>query len=214
MHPRRELAAAEGLREIVVGADGEADHEIGLGVACREHEDGNRPLALDLLAHLEPVETRQHEIEDDEVGTEAGGGVDAGRSVERDLDREPFAAEAGGDRLGDRGLVLHHQDRSCTGRGVGRRGGGHGHGRPCYGSVVCESCPRCADSVHSARFLSAGYDRSAPERAEAVSPELRERHDAGGVDAQRQRVAHLGCDRRPQLDQEEPAESDSSTRSR
>ena len=71
MHPGDQLPRAERLGEVVVGADGEADDEVGLGVAGGEHQHRHRSVALDLAAHLEAVEAREHEVEHHEVGLEA-----------------------------------------------------------------------------------------------------------------------------------------------
>ena len=70
VHARDELARAERLRHVVVGADREPDEQVGLAVARGEHEHRQRPLALDLLAHLDAVEAGQHEVEHHEVGPE------------------------------------------------------------------------------------------------------------------------------------------------
>ena len=70
MDPCDELARAERLRQVVVGADGEPDDEIRLGVAGGEHQHGDRAVALDAPAHLEAVEAGEHEVEDDEIGLE------------------------------------------------------------------------------------------------------------------------------------------------
>src|SRR5436309_2817365 len=45
--PGDELPGAERLGQVVVGADGQADEQVGLGVAGRQHEDGHRPVLLD-----------------------------------------------------------------------------------------------------------------------------------------------------------------------
>ena len=82
-----ELARAERLGQVVVGADAEADDEVGLGVAGGEHQHRDRPVALDRSAHLEAVEAGEHEVEDHEVGVElARQRLDARRAVGGDLD--------------------------------------------------------------------------------------------------------------------------------
>ena len=95
VHARDELARAERLRHVVVGADGEPDEQIGLAVAGGEHQDRQRALALDLLAHLDAVETGEHEVEHDEVGPDALAELDAARAVARDLDLVALAAQPG-----------------------------------------------------------------------------------------------------------------------
>ena len=78
MDPGGQLAAAERLREVVVGADGEADHKVGLRIAGGEHQDGHRAVALDASAHLEAVEAGEHQVQDDEVGVELLAGRHCG----------------------------------------------------------------------------------------------------------------------------------------
>ena len=109
VHPGGQLAGAERLREVVVGADRQPDHQVGLGVPSGEHQHRDRPVPLDPSAHLEAVEARQHEVEDDEVGLERLAGGHRGEPVPGDLHGEPLAAQPGRDRLGDRGFVLDHQ---------------------------------------------------------------------------------------------------------
>jgi hypothetical protein len=62
-----ELANREGLRDVVVGAQLEPHHLVQLVAACREHDDRNGALRPEPPAHLEPVEPRQHQVEDDEI---------------------------------------------------------------------------------------------------------------------------------------------------
>src|SRR5829696_5409224 len=68
---REELLNAEGLGEVVVGAQPEAVDLVGDRVAGREHDDGNHvpPLAQPLQDPY-PVESRQHDVEDDDRGLE------------------------------------------------------------------------------------------------------------------------------------------------
>lgn len=71
--PRHELADAEGLAEVVVGADAEADLEVRLGVARGQHEHRHAAVALDPAADLEAVQAGEHEVEDDDVRLESAG---------------------------------------------------------------------------------------------------------------------------------------------
>ena len=112
-HACHELPWAERLRHVVVGAYAEPDLQVGLRVACREHEDGDLPVALDAPAHLEPVDSGKHEVEHDEVRAVGAAEVDRLETVACDLDVEALGAEAGGYRRGDRCLVLHHGDTAA-----------------------------------------------------------------------------------------------------
>ena len=59
---------------------------------------------------LNPIETGQHEVENDEVGTQSSGDFESNESIALNRDLEAFAAHTVGNRAGDRRIVLHHQD--------------------------------------------------------------------------------------------------------
>ena len=117
MDPGDELAGAERLRHVVVGADAEADDEVALGVPGGEHEHRDRALGLDVLADLEAVEAGEHQVEDDQIGLELAAALDADRarppaiSTEKPSDRSRAATAAA---IG--GFVLDDEDRSRGGR--------------------------------------------------------------------------------------------------
>ena len=115
-----ELARAERLRHVVVGADGETDEQVGLAVARGQHQYRQRMLTLDLLADLDAVETGEHQVEHDEIGAEPLAQLDAAGAVAGDLDFVALAAQPGGDRGRDRRFVLDHRD-PAAGRGAPRR---------------------------------------------------------------------------------------------
>ena len=123
VHPGDELAGAERLRQVVVGADGQPDDHVGLRVAGRQHQHRHGAVVLDAPAHLEPVEAGQHQVEHDEIGVNPLAHLDAAGAVGRDLDDEPLTAEPRRDRLRDRRFVFDDDDRA--GRGGGRRSRGH-----------------------------------------------------------------------------------------
>ena len=66
-HSTTELADRERLRDVVVRAELEPEHLVELVVPGREHDDRHRARGAKPLAHLEAVELRQHQVEDDEV---------------------------------------------------------------------------------------------------------------------------------------------------
>ncbi len=107
--PGHQLPGAERLGEVVVGADGQADEEVGLRVPGGQHEDGHRPVLLDPPADLEPVEAGQHEVEDHEVGPDLLDERDAGRAVGGHLDRRSPRCAAG--RRRRRRWVPHPRSR-------------------------------------------------------------------------------------------------------
>src|SRR4029453_653369 len=62
-----ELADREGLRDVVAGAELEPEHLVELVVPRGQHDDRHGALRTQPLADLEPVELRQHQVENDEV---------------------------------------------------------------------------------------------------------------------------------------------------
>ena len=64
---RRQLARAERLRDVVVGAELQPDDLVDLGVARREHHDRHARLGTDLARHLEAGQLGEHQVEEHEV---------------------------------------------------------------------------------------------------------------------------------------------------
>jgi hypothetical protein len=67
-HPCHEFLRAERLGDVVVGAQLEADQLVGLVGAGGQHDDRHRRLAPERTCHIEPIDDRQPEVEDDQVG--------------------------------------------------------------------------------------------------------------------------------------------------
>ncbi len=126
MNAGHELAGAERLRHVVVRANGEPYEQVGFGITRGEHEYGDRAITLDLFAHLDAVETGKHEVEHDEIRTEAITQVDATRPVAGDLHLVTLAPQTGHDRGGDRHLVLDHRDPAAGRRRACRAHRGRG----------------------------------------------------------------------------------------
>ena len=97
-------------------ARAEADEEVGLRIPGRQHQDRHRPVTLDTAAHLEAVETGEHEVEDDEVGPGPLDDGHARRAVGGHLHVEPLAPQPGGDGSGDGFLILDDDDSGHTRR--------------------------------------------------------------------------------------------------
>jgi hypothetical protein len=71
-HPRQQLGDRERLGDVIVGAELEAEHLVGLGRPCRQHDDRRRNRSRpQIAADVEAVLLRQHDVEDDEVGRKA-----------------------------------------------------------------------------------------------------------------------------------------------
>ena len=71
-HPGQQFARLEGLGQVVVGADLQADDAIGGLAPRREHQDrhrGGRPRHLpDLAAHVQTVTIGQHQVQQHQSG--------------------------------------------------------------------------------------------------------------------------------------------------
>jgi hypothetical protein len=109
LDPYRQLSQAERLGQVVVGADREPRHLVGLLRPRGQHQHRDPLVLLDLLAHLEPVHAGEHEIEDDEIGAFLECRTDALRAVTRHHGLESLRDQPGPDGLGDGLLVLHHE---------------------------------------------------------------------------------------------------------
>ena len=111
--PGRQLAQAERLGDVVVGAELEPDDLVELGVLGREHDDRHAGLGPDDPADLDAGQLGEHQVEQDEVGLL---GAEAGQRlapVGRGDDPEALGLERVDERLAQRRLVVDDEDRSC-----------------------------------------------------------------------------------------------------
>ena len=83
---RNKLRGAEGLCDIVIRAEAETSYLVYLVLLCGDHEHGALLVLAYLAADLEAVNTREHDIEDNEVIVRADGLVESVFSVEFYLD--------------------------------------------------------------------------------------------------------------------------------
>ena len=118
LHPAAELADAERLGDVVVGADLEAEDLVDLVVAGGQHDDRNLAPGAEPAADLDPVEARHHHVEDDEVEALRGEQVERLAAVACDHDLIALLAKRIRKKRLDRLLVVDEQDAS--------RGFGHG----------------------------------------------------------------------------------------
>ena len=112
VHASDQLAHAERLAQVVVGADTEPDEHVRLVGLGRQHQHRYRAGRLDTAAHFESVEPGQHQIEHHHVGIDPGARVDGRRAIGGSDDLVPLAAQPSGDGLGNRGLVV--DDENCA----------------------------------------------------------------------------------------------------
>jgi len=82
-----------------------------------EHDDRHRRLPPQLAAHFPAVAVGQGDVEQDEAGVVAAEELERGAGGGGDDGLEALARERAGERLGDRALVLHEQDRRSGGLG-------------------------------------------------------------------------------------------------
>jgi hypothetical protein len=109
-HPAAELPDREGLGDVVVGAELEPEHLVEFVVPGGEHDDGDGALGPEPLAHLEPVELRQHQVEDDEIHVLLGEARERLLAVTRVDDAEPVALERVAQELLDGVFVVNEED--------------------------------------------------------------------------------------------------------
>ncbi len=124
--PRHQLARAERLDDVVVGAAVEAAHPVGLLGARGQHDDRHRPgrgCAADLPAHLDPRDQRQHPVEQHRIGLALGDAQQRLLAVGRLADRKPLAFEVVAQQRDERRFVLddEHQRLHCGGARSGAR---------------------------------------------------------------------------------------------
>ena len=147
-HPGDELADAERLGQVVVGAALETDDGVGLLAAGGQHQHRGvdvGPAAPQRLAHGDAVHAGQHQVEHHQVEAgrgQPGEGLAAVAHVHR---LQPFEAEVQPDQLTDVRVVLDDQNMGHGSilRGRGRRRTGR---PPCHTLVTaatsrCHACP-------------------------------------------------------------------------
>ena len=108
---RRQLARAERLGDVVVGAELEPRDPLGLLAARRQHDDRDRRrrrIGAQRLADEQPVHARQHQIEDDRSGP-ASGRAATPPSPTRRSRRVPGLLQIVRDQIGDVVVVLDDQ---------------------------------------------------------------------------------------------------------
>src|SRR5438132_2353058 len=108
--PGDELLRAEGLGEVVVRAELQADELVGLLAAAREHDDGDRRLATDRAGDVEAIDLGKPEIEHHEIGPRRAEDGERGPPVVRDLHAEARVLEVVARELDDLRLVVDDED--------------------------------------------------------------------------------------------------------
>jgi hypothetical protein len=124
LHAGDDLARGEGLGDVVVGAELDADDPVDLVVAARQEQHGHVALRTQAAADLQPVHARHVDVEHDQIGRVLGDAGQRGLPV-----RGLRAGEAGlfqreHEQLADVRVVVHdeHGARLRTGDGHRPRG--------------------------------------------------------------------------------------------
>ena len=155
VHARDELAHAEGLGEVVVGADLERVHLVVLAAARGDHDDRRHDaLGASALRHGPAVETRKHQVDNGDVGALEAELAQPALAILRPLDVEPAVTEVRTDRACDDSVVLDQQHRwhSKTRLGTRRRLLGYALGTVWLKSGD-ETTVRCRKRARMARTL-------------------------------------------------------------
>jgi hypothetical protein len=134
-----QLAGAERLDHVVVGAQLQADDPVRLVALGGQHDDRGRGLGADLAAHLQAVHARQHQIQHDQVRNAGAEGRQRGRAVGGRLDAVALPFQVVLDDLADGRLVVDDQDPFP----------GHAPSFPCDGGTSWVNLPGRPEPVTS-----------------------------------------------------------------
>jgi hypothetical protein len=110
---RDQLARREGLGDVVVGAQLEAEHLVALLDTARHHDHGDRRrvgVLLEPAADLPAVELGHHDVEQDDVRPGLPGAPEGVGAVGDARHLPAFLRQVVADQLGDVGLVLDDED--------------------------------------------------------------------------------------------------------
>lgn len=105
-HPGHQLPNAERLRQIVVGAEFQAQHPVGLLPARTEDDDRDVGDLTDAPADVDAVHVRQPQVQQHDIAVRPSQPLGAGGHV---IDRQAEVTEALGQGFGDRLVVLDEQ---------------------------------------------------------------------------------------------------------
>ena len=116
--PGQQLVHAEGLGQVVVGAEVEGGDLVGLGLPHRQHDDGHGRPAPEAADHVEPVDAGQAEVEQDDVGVAGGRQVEGLLPAGRLVDVVAAGLQVHGEGPPDLGLVVDDQHPALAGHGA------------------------------------------------------------------------------------------------
>ena len=105
-----QLARAEGLGQIVVGAHLQPDDTIGLVAAGGEHQHRDVGFGAELATERQTVVARKHQIEHDQVDACGDEGALHGLAVAHRGDAQPVLLQIGAQQITDLAIVVNDQD--------------------------------------------------------------------------------------------------------
>ena len=168
-YPLEQFEQANRLGDVLVGVEPEAADLVGFLPAGAYDDDRHAiPARADGVEHLEPRHAREHQIEQDEVGSPSLGLLEACPAVGGNAHLIALALEVVAQTVGEVGVVFHQKDPR----------GAHGEDLvPATGIVTQNSAPPpgAVDTVASPPKLSAISRTSAspmplPPTARVLSP--------------------------------------------
>lgn len=110
VHTRNELAWIEGLRQVIVSADFESYDPVDVVAAGGQHQDRNLGLSTELPQNFEPVETREHHVENHESVAPGKGFMKACIAFVGKFEREILAGEEFAEEFAKLSIVIDDQD--------------------------------------------------------------------------------------------------------
>jgi hypothetical protein len=118
-----ELAGAEGLGDVIVGAHFEADNAVGFIAARGQHENG-KPVEgfvlADFTANVQAGHFREHQIEQEKIGRRLLERGEAAGAVEGGVDLKAFVGKVIADQFNDIAIVFN--DQYAFHEGISRSG--------------------------------------------------------------------------------------------
>jgi hypothetical protein len=114
---RSEFARVEGLGEVVIGADFQADDAVHVVTVCGEHDDGDGGGCADLAENFEAAHAGEHHVENDQ-GIGAGeSAAEADTAVMDGLGAQALRNEVFRDEFAQLDIVIHDQNAGVEHRG-------------------------------------------------------------------------------------------------
>ena len=112
LDPQDKLAGTERLGNVVVSADFQAVNSFARFSPCGQHKDRQQlsfRILLERFAHGMSIHSRQHEVEDQDVGPLFAGHLEAGESIVGDQHGKPSLVEVVPEQVNHVGFVFDEE---------------------------------------------------------------------------------------------------------